>query len=190
LSEEQKRLGVEERIRDLARIGGWREGAEYDWSLPNWQRRGFDWEWREDGTGLNLFQRVPGVRIHPTMKRGTVFNSMSTRYTNATTYNTFEPPHTYTKKDGTEATMLPPLYAGVEEDEPIPKVYLDKMDELQTALSSNVEWQVGDVLVLDNMGVQHARWPWTGDRRILASFWDVPGLKAEPFPPVVRDTMS
>ena len=60
MSEDEKRDLAEGRIKDLARIGGWYEGAEDDWSLPVWQRRGFSWTWREDGSGLDLFQRVPG----------------------------------------------------------------------------------------------------------------------------------
>ena len=49
-----------------------------------------------------------------------------------------------------------------------------------------VEWKVGDVLLLDvlarlclllinspqNRAVQHAREPWKGNRKLLASLWD------------------
>lgn len=58
LPEGKRRQVVEGRIRDLARTGGWSEDKTEDTSLPEWQRRGFSWEWRDDG--VDIFQRVPG----------------------------------------------------------------------------------------------------------------------------------
>ena len=60
LPQEERRRIVNENIRALAEMGGWYEGAEKDPSLPAWKRRGFDWTWREDDTGVDIFQRVPG----------------------------------------------------------------------------------------------------------------------------------
>jgi hypothetical protein len=65
LSEEEKRRGVERRIQDLAEIGGWHEESQNDANLPNWQRRGFDWNWRDDG-GVDITHRVPGKKGLPT----------------------------------------------------------------------------------------------------------------------------
>jgi hypothetical protein len=58
LHDEEKRLIVEGRIRDLAKLGGWSENAAGISALPFWQRRGFDWKWRSNG--IDIFQRVPG----------------------------------------------------------------------------------------------------------------------------------
>lgn len=33
---------------------------------------------------------------------------------------------------------------------------------------------------LQNYAAQHARWAWEGERKILASFWDQPGMYGEP----------
>ncbi|KAF8534750.1 hypothetical protein BDD12DRAFT_716791, partial [Trichophaea hybrida] len=177
LSEEEKRRGVERRIQDLAEIGGWHEESQNDANLPNWQRRGFDWNLRDDG-GVDITHRVPGVRMHPTKRKGTIFNAVATRYTNAKIHNTFEPPHTFIQEDGSKGVYLVRLpvtekqFAGLEKNEPIPKPWLEKMDELQNALASKVAWETGDILIIDSFAVQHARWPWSGDRKILASFWD------------------
>jgi hypothetical protein len=59
MTEEQKRQGVEERILDLAKRGGWSEETEDDTTLPDWQRRGFDWKWLDNGD-LEVVHRVPG----------------------------------------------------------------------------------------------------------------------------------
>jgi hypothetical protein len=73
-SEEEKRRGVEARILDLVKRGGWHENIDKtDESLPGWQRRGFDWTWQDNGD-LEVVHRVPGVRLHPTLKKPTIFN--------------------------------------------------------------------------------------------------------------------
>lgn len=91
-------------------------------------------------------------------------------------------------------------YAGLEADEPVPEEDLDILQSLQNELSVYIEWEIGDVLVLDvrslllyedkvmlitrlvlqNFAIQHSRLPWTGDRKILASFWDQQGMRTSP----------
>ncbi|KAI1324627.1 hypothetical protein F5Y16DRAFT_423800 [Xylariaceae sp. FL0255] len=179
-SEEEKRKGVEARVLDLAKRGGWHEGIDTtDESIPVWQRRGFNWTWHDNGD-LEVTHRVPGVRLHPTHKKPAIFNAMSTRYTNAKTNNTWEPPHTFKNADGTEGVAIPPHFAGLEKDEPIPREWVAKMDEWQHKLTSDVQWSAGDVLVIDNFSAQHARWGWEGERKTLASFWDQAGIVGEP----------
>lgn len=170
---------VEKRIIALAREGGWTEESINDDSLPAWLRRGFSWTWREDGTGIDLFQRVPGIRIHPTLHQESVFTSLGSRYLTAKKHNTFHPPHTFKNEKGEDQLSLPPLYAGISEDEPMPESHLEKLYSVQQEFAVNVEWEVGDILVIDNFAVQHSRQSWTGDRKILASFWDQPGLQAD-----------
>ena len=60
LPEEERRRIVDQNIRALAESGGWSQSAATNQSLPAWKRRGFDWSWREDGSGVDIFQRVPG----------------------------------------------------------------------------------------------------------------------------------
>ncbi|KAH8658404.1 hypothetical protein BX600DRAFT_482734 [Xylariales sp. PMI_506] len=181
-TEEGKRKLVETRVIDLAERGGWHAGIDKDdESLPVWQRRGFNWTWQKNGD-LEVVHRVPGVRLHPTQKTPGIFNAMSTRYTNAKTFNTWEPPHTFKNADGTEGIAIPPHFAGLEKDEPIPKEWLERMDFYQHKLTADIDWDVGDVLVIDNFAAQHARWAWEGERKILASFWDQPGIVGQPVP--------
>ncbi|KAJ5095771.1 hypothetical protein NUU61_005127 [Penicillium alfredii] len=178
LPEEDRRRVVEERIRALAELGGWSEETSKDTSLPAWQQRGFDWMWRPDG--VDVYQRVPGIREHPTRKTDTLFTALGSRYINTKNRQTFKPPHTYVNEEGKEVLYLPPMYAGLPEDEPIPEEDLDTLHNLQQELSVNIDWEIGDVLIIDNFAIQHSRLPWTGDRKIMASFWDQEGLKAKP----------
>ncbi|CAL8574444.1 hypothetical protein XPA_000404 [Xanthoria parietina] len=179
-TEEGKRKFVESRIIDLAKRGGWHENIDQsDESLPVWQRKGFTWTWLDNGD-LEVVHRVAGVRQHPTFKKPSIFNAMSTRFTNAVVHDTFEPPHTYKNEDGSEGIAVPPHFAGMEKDEVIPRKWLEKMDQWQHALESSIKWDHGDILIIDNYAAQHARWAWEGDRKIQASFWDQPGLAAAP----------
>ncbi|KYK61304.1 hypothetical protein DCS_02446 [Drechmeria coniospora] len=176
-SEQEKRHIVEGRIRELARLGGWKDSNMQDMELPAWQQRGFDWVWRSDG--VDVYQRVPGLRVHPTRKTNTLFTALGSRYINAKNRKTFDPPHTWINEDGKENVYLPPMYAGVPEDELIPEKDLDTVHGLQQEFAVEIDWEIGDVLIIDNFAVQHSRLPWTGDRRIMASFWDQDGLNAE-----------
>ncbi|KAF4998418.1 hypothetical protein FDECE_11792 [Fusarium decemcellulare] len=179
-TEEGKRAMVEGKMLKLARQGGWHEGIDKsDEKLPVWQRRGFDWTWQDNGD-LDVVHRVAGTRQHPTLNQPAIFNAMSTRYTNAVANDTFEPPFTFKKEDGTEGVSIPPHFAGLEKDEPIPREWLQKMDEWQHELESSIIWDSGDVLLVDNFAAQHARWAWEGDRKVMASFWDQPGVEGKP----------
>jgi hypothetical protein len=56
----ENRKAVERRIENLASRGGWYRGAEDDTTLPNWQRRGFNWSWSDSGD-LEVVHRMPGM---------------------------------------------------------------------------------------------------------------------------------
>ncbi|PWN47141.1 Clavaminate synthase-like protein [Violaceomyces palustris] len=207
--ERLKRKVVENHILDLAREGGWspnlvvqeqdEEGGGSS-PPPNWKVRGFSWDWKPDGS-INVHQRVPGVRIHPTLGRPTYFNNIGNRYGYSKEHGAIDPPH-HSKilaegPNGERVSFPPPFYCGhglpssssnlrypphESKDHPIPTEFMQRALELSQELASKVEWQTGDVLVLDNLAVQHAREPWKGDRRLLASLWDQPQLlsKAKP----------
>lgn len=92
----------ERRIIELAERGGWHAGIDKsDESIPAWQRRGFSWNWQDNGD-LEVTHRVPGrfptlcyfvqlfvderiitscpagVRLHPTQHIPAIFNVSST----------------------------------------------------------------------------------------------------------------
>lgn len=88
------------------------------------------------------------------------------RYTNAKVNNTWEPPFIFKREDGTSDIAVPPhasnphhllrrletniyRFGGLEEDEIIPKEWLERMDHYQHKLTADIKWDVGDVLVID-----------------------------------------
>jgi hypothetical protein len=101
-TEEERRKAVERRVIELAERGGWHAGIDKsDESIPAWQRRGFSWNWQDNGD-LEVTHRVPGrfpalcyfvhlfvderiitscpagVRLHPTQHIPAIFNVSST----------------------------------------------------------------------------------------------------------------
>ncbi|SJX66258.1 uncharacterized protein SRS1_10941 [Sporisorium reilianum f. sp. reilianum] len=187
LSEEQKRKLVEENILELAREGGWGDdsaaqagGGEEGGKYGAWHERGFSWTWLPDGS-INVFQRVPGLRIHPTLQKPAYFNNVGNRYAYSKEHDCLQPPHYSEEKRDYFPPPSFPLPLGQEtqtadgvrqEDEAIPLDWLEQAHRWTQELQAHVEWQQGDVLVIDNLAVQHARTPWTGPRKLVASLWD------------------
>ncbi|TKY85936.1 hypothetical protein EX895_004761 [Sporisorium graminicola] len=184
LSEEQKRKLVEENILELAREGGWgdstEDGREEDGKYGAWHQRGFSWAWLPDGS-INVFQRVPGIRVHPTLQKPAYFNNVGNRYAYSKEHGCLQPPHYSEEKKDYFPPPSFPLPPGKEiqtadgikqEDETIPLEWLEQAHQWTKELQAHVEWQQGDILVIDNLAVQHARTPWTGPRKLVASLWD------------------
>ncbi|KAJ9132116.1 Clavaminate synthase-like protein [Pleurostoma richardsiae] len=118
---------------------------------------------------LRVWQQLPAIRNHPRIGEPAFFNNIVSRFLTALSSNTLEPPHI--NKDG---RYQPPAYYG--DGTLIPRVYLESAVEIINETRSLVSWTAGDVLLLDNHAVQHAREPWTGPRKLLASLWDHPAV--------------
>jgi len=137
---------------------------------------GSSWEWQADGSLKTVTATVPAIRTddQPTgAKRSeekTFFNSVVAAYTG---WND-------SRNDGSKAVQLgrgrsssdTEREAGIDGDKV--NAYLDGaaitaavrvMDEVCVAFP----WRAGDILLLDNRTVMHARRPFEGQRRILAS---------------------
>ncbi|KAK4212629.1 Clavaminate synthase-like protein [Rhypophila decipiens] len=128
------------------------------------------WEWvNRSGANplgdLRIWEVLPAVRNHPRTGQPAFFNNVVSRFLNALKDETLFPPHL--TKDG---DFRPPAFYG--DGSLIPREYLDSAVEFITQNRSLITWKAGDVVLLDNHAVQHAREPWTGHRKLLASLWD------------------
>ncbi|KAK0643287.1 hypothetical protein B0T16DRAFT_391837 [Cercophora newfieldiana] len=121
------------------------------------------WRW-ENQSEENPLGDLP-IRNHPHTGQPAFFNNAVSRFLNALDNDTLLPPHI-----NSAGQYQPPVFYG--DDSLIPREYLEAAVEHIYTTRSLVTWKEGDVIVLDNHSVQHAREPWTGNRKLLASLWD------------------
>jgi len=112
---------------------------------------GYDWEWREDGALRATTPVLDAVRLLPDGRR-TFFNQLIAAFRGwADSRN--DPNRAITFGDGTPITA----------EEMAPAI------AIADALTYDLEWQSGDVALVDNFIVMHGRRPFEGKRRVLAS---------------------
>ena len=113
---------------------------------------GMTWQWLPDDSVRTTTAVLPAIRFDDETEREVFFNSLVAVYTG------WDDSRNVAKKAVTTAN-------GEALDEGVMQDMIKKMDELAV----NFVWQAGDVLLINNHTVLHARQPFEGDRRILAA---------------------
>ncbi|KAK3379057.1 hypothetical protein B0T24DRAFT_144790 [Lasiosphaeria ovina] len=118
------------------------------------------WRWENQSAAnplgdLRVWQVLPVARDHPRTGQRAFFNNIVSRFLNADNAGTLLPPHL--TGDG---KYQPPAFYG--DGSLIPREYLDSAVKFINETRAMVTWQAGDVILIDNHYVQHAREPWTG----------------------------
>ncbi|KAK0746460.1 hypothetical protein B0T18DRAFT_465526 [Schizothecium vesticola] len=121
---------------------------------------GTTWKWENQSDvnqlgDLRVFRVLPAIRNHPRTGQPAFFNNAVSRFLNALSSDTLLPPHL-----NSEGEFQPPVFYG--DGSLIPREYLDSAVEYIYETRALVSWRDGDVLLLDNHAVQHAREPWVG----------------------------
>jgi len=116
------------------------------------QDDGMTWQWLEDDLLRTESQTLPAIRFDEETGQKTFFNSILAVYTGwDDARNVANKAVTLANGDQMDADVMAKTVAAMDE------------------LCVNFKWQQGDVLFINNHTVLHAREPYTGDRRILAS---------------------
>lgn len=123
---------------------------------------GIDFTWR-DGGRLRTRQVRPAVRHHPRTGEPLWFNHAAFFH-----YTTLEPSvrDSLLAEFSIEGLPYNTCYGDGSQISP------EDAQQLRDAYAAEVtkfRWEAGDVMLLDNMSVAHAREPYTGDREILAA---------------------
>lgn len=122
---------------------------------------GAEWTWRRDG-GLRITQTRPSTTRHPVTGTEVWFNQSDQWHSAAL------------GEEGTAlAKILPadelPQSVSFADGSPIPDDYILQVRDRGLAGAVDVDWQRGDVLLIDNVLVAHGRRPFTGSRRVLVA---------------------
>ena len=112
---------------------------------------GYDWEWQDEEALRVTSPRLEAVRELPNGRR-VFFNQLIAAYRGWADKRN-DPSKSISYGDGS------PIDAGEMQ------VAIDLADEL----SFDLEWQAGDVALIDNFLVMHGRRPFQGTRKVLAS---------------------
>ncbi|KAL2848187.1 hypothetical protein BJY01DRAFT_262763 [Aspergillus pseudoustus] len=121
-------------------------------------------EWHDDGS-LSVTHVVPAIRIHNPTGLKVFFGNITSawgrsRYHGATR-------HPFRGDDG---SYHPPPQFG--DGSPMDVNDLDTLLNIAEEGAVNVNWEKGDLVIIDNYAVQHSRQPWVGERLVLAALWD------------------
>ena len=115
------------------------------------QKMGYDWEWGENGTLRVTSPRLDAVRDLADGRR-VFFNQLIAAYRGWADKRN-DPSKSICFGDGT----------------PIASEQMERPIELADEITYDLEWQAGDVALVDNFLVMHGRRPFKGTRKVLAS---------------------
>src|SRR5260221_2013398 len=123
---------------------------------------GSDFEWKADG-GLRVINRTKGIVKHPKTKQEMFFNQVQIHHIYCVDEDT---------REGLRALFdeqdLPRnVYYG--DGSPIPDETMQHLGETFEKVAVRFKWQKGDMIMLDNMLVTHARDTFEGARHIVVA---------------------
>lgn len=123
-------------------------------------------EWRSDG-GLRIRQRAPAVAVHPHSGEKVFFNQIQLHHPSC-----LDPEVRASMRDLFGDDDLP-RDVRFGDGTPIPDDAVREMLDLYYALSVAAPWQQGDVVLVDNMLIAHARNPFRGPRKIVVAMGEM-----------------
>jgi alpha-ketoglutarate-dependent taurine dioxygenase len=132
---------------------------------------GMTCEWPDSG-GLRIRQHSPAVVVHPRTGERLFFNQVQLHHVYCLDAETRDS----LRQLFAEEDMPRNVYFG--DGTPIPDETMEYIGNLYEELCVDFPWQSGDLVAVDNMLVQHARRPFTGERKLLVAMAQRSGLDA------------
>jgi len=123
---------------------------------------GNTWQWHANGS-LRVFMNAPATSRHPTTQDEVWINQAEQWHPSS-----LDPEFAADLMMVLEDDELP-HNAFLGDGSPLAPLDLVNIREAMAIEERTFEWQVGDVLLCDNILVMHGRQPFVGDRKILAA---------------------
>ena len=121
-----------------------------------------EWEWHKDGTLSSWYIAEPFID-HPRTSDRIWFNQLHAAH------NTFylEHPDFFENPDA-DLTRIP-LHTCYGDGEEFKMEEINHIREVQWKIARGFRWEIGDILVLDNLLAQHGRVSFQGERKLAVS---------------------
>lgn len=130
------------------------------------RKEGMECEWT-GANSLRIRQVTRAVAKHPRTGEMTFFNQVQLHHTACLDPATRQSLRALFK----EEDMPRNVYYG--DGTPIPDAVMDKLNDLYWKLAVVFPWQEGDMIMIDNMLVSHARNPFVGPRKIVVAMGEM-----------------
>jgi hypothetical protein len=157
--------------REVIYLRNFRKGLDIPWQtafgtedpdevVEIGRKNGLEVEWKPDGT-LHTVQQAQGAIEGP---NGPLwFNQAHLFHPSQLPAATRKALVAALGEDGLPRTAV------FGDGEPIPDATIERILEVLTEHTRNIDWQDGDVSIIDNMRWMHGRAPFTGTRKVLAA---------------------
>lgn len=131
----------------------------------------WSFQWKAGGQ-LSIEQNAPAVAQHPVTGEKVFFNQIQLHHM------AFLKPHIRQSLQAmiTEENLPRNVYFG--DGSPLPDDLVRKIEQLYWDHAIDFSWQAGDVLLVDNMLISHARKPYQGPRSMNVAMGDMISLDA------------
>ncbi|MFC4492549.1 TauD/TfdA family dioxygenase [Streptomyces ovatisporus] len=126
---------------------------------------GAEYEWKKDG-GLRVSQERPSTARHPVTGTEVWFNQADQWHVAGLGDETAAALHRIMPEQDL------PQSVSFADGSPIPADHITQVRDRGLECAVDVDWQTGDLLLVDNMLVGHGRRPFTGPRRVLVAMSD------------------
>lgn len=130
------------------------------------RRSASECEWLE-GDRLRTRRRSPAVIRHPMSGEKVFFNQVQLHHASCLQPEVRESLLAMYGEEGL------PRHVYFGDGSAIPDEVMERIDELYRELAVQYRWREGDVLMVDNMLVAHARNPYVGERKILVAMGEL-----------------
>ena len=123
-----------------------------------------DWT---DGGGLRIRQNGPAVVSHPKTGERAFFNQIQLHHPSCLDAETRQSLLSLFREDELPRNVL------YGDGTAIPDSVMERIGELYWKLAVSFPWSAGDLIMLDNMLVSHARTPYVGPRKIIVAMGEM-----------------
>ncbi|KAL4925263.1 uncharacterized protein BDV17DRAFT_294660 [Aspergillus undulatus] len=143
------------------------DAATFQRKIDEVRRHSENFEWHADGS-TSVTHVVPAIRLHQPTGAAVFFSNITSAMDRSRYHGATRPPFC-----GDDGSYHPPPQFGDGTSMTVED--LNVLLDIAEQGAVNVEWEQGDLVIIDDYAVQHSRQPSVGERQVLVALWDDEG---------------